>query len=198
MLWWAKVYTGRLSEDPDDELAFLGLLFVEGQILQLSNFQAFATGHPSEDTINAAFAAAMDPGAIAMVGGMTGKGAIRMAQAVRDLISERAGVSGRFQSFKNLPTRAGYDRHHLLEKRLAKALGVAPGDIPADYVSPKTHRGPGSITSQIRERLPYGNDYGPKDVQRIWDTYKAVYQKAGRSDWIEVIWPYFRAFGVQR
>ncbi len=106
------------------------------------------------------------------------------------------GRSGRqFPRFKDLPPQPGMERHHIIEKRFADAIGVKPEDIPADYLPPQEHRGPGSVTTELRRRLPYGRAYTP---QEIWDAHKEVYMEKGRYDWIEAIWPYFQALEVKR
>jgi len=110
-------------------------------------------------------------------------------QAAKQTI-QRIGGKGKFPPFKTLPTRPGYERHHLIEKRLAKVLDIAPGDIPADYVPPEMHRGPGSITAELRRLLPYRR-YGPEDIQSSWSAYQEVYTKFGRQDWLEAIRLYF-------
>jgi hypothetical protein len=100
-----------------------------------------------------------------------------------------------FPRFKDLPTQPGLERHHLIEKRFADVLGVKSGDLPADYVSPQEHRGPGSITSELRQRLSYGKDHAP---EAIWEAHRIVYEKRGHFDWIEAIQPYFEALKVKK
>jgi hypothetical protein len=104
-------------------------------------------------------------------------------------------VGEHFPSFRSLPTQPGWERHHLIEKRFANVIGVKHGELPADYVRPQEHRGPGSITSEVRQRLPYGRQYGP---EAIWEAHKEVYAEKGRLDWIEAIGPYFEALRVRR
>jgi len=100
-----------------------------------------------------------------------------------------------FPRFKDLPTQPGLERHHLIEKRFAGVIGVKPGDLPADYVLPQEHRGPGSITSELRQRLPYGEEHAP---EAIWEAHREVYAEKGRLDWIEAIQPYFEALRVKK
>ena len=103
-----------------------------------------------------------------------------------------------FPRFRDLPPQPGLERHHLVEKRFADVLGVEPGDLPADYVTPQKHRGPGSITSELRQRLPYGEPYAEEQLPKIWEAHKIVYEKRGRFDWVEAIRPYFEALEVSK
>ncbi len=107
-----------------------------------------------------------------------------------------AGRLGRrFPRFEDLPSRPGMERHYFIEKRFADVIGVKPGDIPADYLPRQEHRGPGSVTSELWRRLPYGRRYTP---QEIWNAHKEVYMERGRYDWVEAIWPYFQALEVMK
>jgi hypothetical protein len=76
--------------------------------------------------------------------------------------------------FGEMPTKPGFERHHLIEKRFAEALGFEPNDVPSIYLTPEEHK---PITSLWREAIGYSNSRsGPTTTTALWeDIYNAAF-----------------------
>jgi hypothetical protein len=80
---------------------------------------------------------------------------------------------GEIKPFRELPRLVGYDRHHLIEQRLAPVLGVRPGDIPAAYIEPGIHR---EFTDAWMRAIGY--DTHLTDVRTSTATYDDIWHAA--------------------
>jgi hypothetical protein len=99
--------------------------------------------------------------------------------------------------FRELPSRKGYDRHHLVEKRFAPNLGVNPDDIPAAYLTRDEHN---VITQRWNDEIGYRNQTSRNirtdnaSPAQIRAAAQRVYHD--RSDFLNAVNVWFDTLGV--
>jgi hypothetical protein len=110
-----------------------------------------------------------------LLGGITGAVGYGLAR----LINRAPAVTelGKVEKFGEMPTKPGYQRHHLFEKRFAEILGVDPDNIPTVYVTHEQHV---PITNDWRTAIGYSRDLNPlkttnATIDNIVDAMQGVY-----------------------
>jgi hypothetical protein len=97
------------------------------------------------------------------------------------------------QPYNEMPTVKGFERHHLLEQRFARSLGIDPKLIPSIYHTPGEHD---VITSIWRRTIGYRGDVNffttPNATREVlWDAVQNIYK--GSPEYIEairrILWP---------
>jgi hypothetical protein len=82
------------------------------------------------------------------------------------------------------------EAHHLIERRVARAFGLDPDQMPAVILARDEHRGGNSVHSILRSLLPQGDrrtgslDYRDRLAQ-INQAYQRAY--ADHDDWLDAI-----------
>ena len=100
-------------------------------------------------------------------------GGLRPGTLIND--GPRISPFGEIKPFGDLPRRSGYERHHLIERRLAERLAVEPDEIPAVYVRRPEHQ---PFTNRWRGAIGYRGQSNPIDTDSFTydDVVRAVNQ----------------------
>jgi RHS repeat-associated protein len=109
---------------------------------------------------------------IAITGGVTGlwKTLGQAAVAACLAMPNCSSIILSIQPFNEMPVESGFQRHHLLDVRFARMLGIDPSIIPSVYLTPEQHQ---LFTNLSRAAIPYGTRNA--DVDAVWGEMQRIY-----------------------
>ena len=124
--------------------------------------------------------------ALSLTAFIPGGKALKGLKAVGGL-GKTSKVIASYKALSKTAANEGKQAHHLLEKRLAKRLGISdPGSIPAVALTKGEHQ---AVTNALRKEIAYGTDYSQLSNAQIRNAYGNVYGES--SDWFKAIEHYF-------
>jgi hypothetical protein len=119
-----------------------------------------------------------------------------------DAVRSVARVIAPFEGFSSPRIFAGWQVHHLVEKRFWRQLGFSSfkegkAKILSAIIPRDIHLS--EITPQLRRLIP-NSKTGTATLQQIWNAHKKVYsQYEWGKDWLDTIWnEYFKGKGVKK
>ena len=78
------------------------------------------------------------------------------------------------KGLKKTLSGTGLESHHIVEKRLAKALGISDSNLMDSVAVTKAEHQ--AFTNAWRSEIPYGTDYGNLTKTQIWDKAQTIYK----------------------
>lgn len=155
----------------------VGTLFDIGSlVISISEFNA----NPS---LWNAIGVVFDAGAVVLPGVPAVNGAlsaIKGSSKLQDALTwgNRAVKKAGITRYSSMPTRAGYQRHHIIEKRLKSAFpGATDNNMFSILIKIEDHK---KITSTSRKYLPYNISYTQSQVRDgMRKTYNQLYNETG-------------------